>query len=289
MTEICKNWSQWLKNTRFSYMDENQLAQTLNWLQAVKDVVLLNAEIKADDTVIDLGTGTGLLGFGALEKLNENGKIIFSDKFEDCLSECKNLIKTLEIQPNVDFIQTSCENIKLPSESVNKALMRSVLVHILDKQTSFNEIYRILKPKGIFSAFEPVIKSNTRYYELLSPEFISDYNDFQQAESELMSNINDPLTNFDENTIAKNMETAGFTDGSVDVQKTESTYTVNPNTVQNWFNSPPSPGTSTMKEKFMQYFDEQKVNNYIQEVNKYLTGKEITVSSNIILIKAIKS
>lgn len=289
MSDICKNWSQWLKNTRFSYMDENQVTQTLNWLGFVRDAVIENAEIKPDDTVIDIGTGTGLLGFGALEMLGEKGKVIFSDKFEDCLVECKKLIDTLQIAPKYEFLQTGCESIKLEKKSVNKALMRSVLVHILDKQTAINEIYRILKPGGIFSAFEPVIRSNTRYYELTMPYNISDYEDFKKAEMELMSNENDPLTNFDENSLAKNLEEAGFKDASLDVQSTASTYIVQANAVESWFDAPPSPGSSSMKQKFLLYFDENKVNTYIQEVKQDLTGKEITVKANTLLIKAVKN
>ena len=40
------------------------------------------------------------------------------------------------------------EHIALPESSVHKALMRSVLVHVLNKQPAINEIYRVLKPDG---------------------------------------------------------------------------------------------------------------------------------------------
>ncbi len=289
MSEICKNWSEWLKKTRFSYMDEAQVTQTLNWLGLVKDAVLENAEIKPDDTLIDIGTGTGLLGFGALELLGEKGKVIFSDKFEDCLVECKKLLDTMPIKAKYEFLQSGCEAIKLPNESVNKALTRSVLVHILDKQQSMNEIYRILKPGGIYSAFEPVIRTNTRYYELLNPSNISFYEDFKNAEREFMSSDEDPLTNFDENSLAQNLEAAGFKDATIDVQTSESTYIMQPATVDSAFNTPPSPGSKTMKEKFMMYFEESKVNEFIEQVKFDLATKEITVKTNTLLIKAIKN
>ncbi len=270
-------------------MDEAQVTQTLNWLNFVKDAVLENAELKANDTIIDIGTGTGLLGFGALEFLGENGKVIFSDKFEDCLIECKKLLSTVDVKPQYEFLQSGCEDIKLPKESVDKAVMRSVLVHVLDKQQAMNEIYRILKPEGIFSAFEPVIRSNTRYYELTTPSNISFYEEFKKAEIELMTNANDPLTNFDENSLAKNLEEAGFKDAVIDVQSTGSTYIVQSAAVDSWFDAPPSPGATTMKEKFLLYFDENKVKEYIEQVKADLTGKEITVKANTVLIKAIKN
>ena len=289
MVDICKNWSQWLKATRFSYMDEVQVSQTLNWLGLVRDAVLENAQITPDDTVIDIGTGTGLLAVGALAKLGEKGKVIFSDKFEDCLVECKKLLDSLDVLPQYDFLQSSCENIKLPKNSVDKALMRSVLVHILDKQAAMNEVFRILKPNGIYAAFEPVIKSNTRYYELITPENITDYDDFKKAEMEFMSSDSDPLTNFDEQSLEENLKIAGFKDVTINVQSAESKYTVQPAAVDAWFDAPPSPGSPTMKQKFLNYFDESKVNRYIQEVKEDLAGREITVKANTVFIKAVKN
>ena len=43
-----------------------------------------------------------------------------------------------------------------------------------------------------------------------------------------------------------------------------------------------------MKERFLEYFEEKKVDNFISEVQVALTNTEISVSSNTALIKAIK-
>ena len=96
MSEICKNWSTWLKKTRFSYMDETQVQQTLNWLLNIRNQVLLLADIKAGQKVADFGCGSGLLGFGVLEHYKDSVELIFSDKFQDCLEECKNILSQIE-------------------------------------------------------------------------------------------------------------------------------------------------------------------------------------------------
>ena len=64
MSDICKNWTQWLAQTRFSHMDEVQIQQTFNWLFAVRDIVITKANIQKGDKIIDIGCGTGLLSFG---------------------------------------------------------------------------------------------------------------------------------------------------------------------------------------------------------------------------------
>ena len=45
MSEICKNWTQWLKQNRFAGQTPEMIEQTTKWLEAVRDVVLLYADI----------------------------------------------------------------------------------------------------------------------------------------------------------------------------------------------------------------------------------------------------
>lgn len=89
MSDICKNWTQWLKQNRFAGQTPEMQEQTMRWLEAVRDVILVYAEIKPYDVVLDIGTGTGLLAFKALEQQNCSGRVIFSDMFQDCLDDCK--------------------------------------------------------------------------------------------------------------------------------------------------------------------------------------------------------
>ncbi len=288
MKNICKNWSEWLNKTRFSYLNEEQKAQTLNWLIAVRDIVLSKANIKPNQKIIDIGTGTGLLGFGVLELFGDKVDLIFSDKFEDCLDECKNLLESMKIKHSASFLLSDCADIKLPDNSVDKALMRSVLVHILDKQSAINEVYRILKPGGDFVAFEPIINTNTKYWELTTSEQITDWEEFKNAENDFMSTPDNPLTNFNQDTLAQNLELAGFSDGVIDVEATVSNYKVNKNTVHNWLVSRPSPGEPNVYERFLNYFPNERVDRYAIELENALDGKNVEIKTNTVFIKATK-
>ena len=288
MSDICKNWSTWLKKTRFSYMDENQIQQTLNWLTNIKNIVLDMADLKENQKVADFGCGSGLLGFGVLERFEDKIELIFSDKFQDCLDECKNILNNSKIKSNVKFLKSDILNIKLENDYLDRALTRSVLVHVLDKQQAFSELFRVLKPNGMYCAFEPIISQNTRYYELLIPDEASDYFDFKKAEMEFMTNLNDPLVNFSAQSLDLNMQMAGFNNVVVNVQKVVSKYSPTIKTIENWFITPPAPNQKTMKERFMEYFDENKVNKYIEEVKFALSRREIRVCSDTALIRSIK-
>ena len=217
MEQICKNWTQWLKQIRF----------------ALK----------------------------ALEMQECKGKIIFSDKFQDCLDDCKRILDESGVRDGYEMLLSPCEHIALPESTVHKALMRSVLVHIVNKQLAINEVYRILKPGGKFCAFEPVIRSNTRYWVITDPMYIDKYEDFKRVENELMENQLDSLCNFDQNTLKTNLEIAGFSIPEVKVQEVKSNYVVQSGMVEQWFNNPPSPGQATTKERYLKYFDEATLTN----------------------------
>ena len=288
MSEICKNWTQWLKQNRFAGQTPEMIEQTTKWLEAVRDVILVYADILPHETVLDIGCGTGLLAFKALEIQDCKGKVIFSDKFQDCLDDCKKILDESGVTEGYEMLLSPCEHIALPESSVHKALMRSVLVHIVHKQPAISEIYRILKPGGKFCAFEPVIRSNTRYWQILDPIYIEKYEDFKRVENEIMENPFDSLCNFDEKTLEMNLDIAGFSIPEVKVQEVASRYVVQAGMVQEWFNNPPSPGQPSTKERYLKHFDEATVNKYMFQVQDYLTGREISLKTNAVFINATK-
>ena len=288
MKVICQNWSQWLNETRFAALTDEMKVQNMKWLEAVRDVILTYAQITRNDVVLDIGTGTGLLGMKALEMQQCEGKVIFSDKFQDCLDSCKEFLENNGITEGYEFLLSECEHLALNECTVTKALMRSVLVHIVDKQAAINEVYRVLRHGGLFCAFEPIIRSNTKYWELLHPSFIDRYDEFKAAEEEFSKNPLDPLFNFDEKTLKQNLEEAGFENPEVNLQVVKSNYIVQRDMVEKWFTMPPSPSTKCTKERFLMYFPESVVNKFIKDVENFLTGKEISLKTNAVLICAKK-
>ena len=98
----------------------------------------------------------------------------------------------------------------------------------------------------------------------------------------------DPLVNFTAESLDENLNNSGFSNVLINVIVTPSRYSPNSDTVKNWFINPPAPDQKTMKERFLDYFEEKKVDNFISEIQHALSGKEIEINSKIALIQALK-
>lgn len=288
MSEIVKNWTEWLVKSRFGNMSDEQKAQTLNWLTTVRDKVLDKAELQPNDVLVDIGTGTGLLAFGAYERLKNSGKVIATDKFQDCIDGCRELAEQIGLDDNFELKISPAEALEFDDNSIDVAVLRSVLVHILEKQPVADEIFRVLKKGGRVSLFEPVISSNTQYYQLVEPSAITQYDKFKEIEQKISGDKTNPLTNFDEKTLEENFKKAGFTEVNVEVDTIKSTYVAKKEMVGPWVDTPPSPGADTVREKLYKYASKEEVDAHIEELKLALDDREITVNTNSVYLVAKK-
>ena len=158
---------------------------------------------------------------------------------------------------------------------------------VVDVFTDWAELYN-KKDNYILFFISFNNKTGVKLAKLLNESQISDYSDFKKAEKEFMENPNDPLVNFNAFSLDKNLIEAGFSDVKVEVQVVASQYIPTKEAILNWFIAPPAPDQKTMKERFLEYFEENKVDNFIQEVQNTLGDNEVKISSNTALIKAIK-
>src|SRR5712691_2089503 len=72
------HWAEWVL-ARGHAADADQQGKKLKELAPIRDRVLANARIQPGDIVLDVGTGDGLIAFGAMSLIGESGRVIFSD------------------------------------------------------------------------------------------------------------------------------------------------------------------------------------------------------------------
>ncbi len=155
-TKTQDQWALWLLQQRHGG-DPEMLKVMMQPLLQIRDAVLQHGAIIAGNTVLDIGSGDGLIAFGALSQVGEHGKVIFSDISQDLLRHCQNMAAQLGVMNQCQFVQAAADHLDaIPNSSVDVITMRSVLVYVQDKHHAFQEFARVLKPGGRISLFEPV-------------------------------------------------------------------------------------------------------------------------------------
>ncbi len=150
-------WAHWLLHARFGSDTKELVNAKIGTLYPVRDQILHNAKVNAGEILLDVGCGDGLIGFGAFETVGKYGKVIFSDISQDLLDICRGIAKEMRVLEQCQFLLASADDLRaLENSSVNVITTRSVLIYVKEKQQAFNEFYRLLKPRGRLSIFEPI-------------------------------------------------------------------------------------------------------------------------------------
>ncbi len=122
------------------------------------------------------------------------------------------------------FIHASADHLApIPDTSVDVVTTRSVLIYVDQKQQAFNEFFRVLRPGGRLSIFEPINRFS-------SPEPPHQFGGFDMTPiidiaqkvkavyTRLQPVDTDPMLNFDERDVVLWAQRAGFRDIHLEFQ-----------------------------------------------------------------------
>jgi arsenite methyltransferase len=225
MTETRDQWHRWLLEVRHGGDDEAREQMLTNSLHPVRDRVLDRAELRPDDTLLDVGCGDGLIAFGALDRLGPAGRVIFSDVSQDLLDHCRAAAEARGQLDRCEFVQAGADRLAgLADASVDVVTTRSVLIYVKDKAAAFSEFRRVLRPGGRISLFEPIntLMSGIKERSMMGYD--------ASAVAPLLAKVNavfltyqpdlDPMTDFDDRDLVRLAEQAGFALVDLELQVT---------------------------------------------------------------------
>jgi ubiquinone/menaquinone biosynthesis C-methylase UbiE len=226
MTKTPDRWQRWLLNVRFGGDVEQHQQDLAEFYYPVRDKVLGKAQLRPDDTVLDVGAGDGLIAFGALDRLGPDGHVIFSDISQNLLDHCRKVAEAEEVLERCQFLLAPADQLSaVATGSVDVVTTRSVLIYVKDKAGALREFYRVLKPGGRISLFEPinVLMSDgnpDRFdgYDMrpvrgLNAKVLALYESIQPRGR-------DPIGDFDERDLLRQAEEAGFSTVDLELRVT---------------------------------------------------------------------
>jgi SAM-dependent methyltransferase len=105
------------------------------------------ADLKPGETVLDLGSGSGMDTFIAALKVGPTGKVIGVDMTDEQRAKAERL-RDRDGFKNVSYLKGYIENVPAPAASVDAIISNGVINLATDKSAVFREATRLLKSGG---------------------------------------------------------------------------------------------------------------------------------------------
>ncbi len=291
---IQDQWAAWLLQRRHGG-DTEQLQTMLRALASVRDQVLQHASLAAGETLLDVGAGDGLIAFGALPLVGEPGQVIFSDISQDLLDHCQALAGQMGLQDRCRFVCASADDLApFADASVDVVTTRSVLIYVAAKQQAFHEFYRVLKPGGRISLFEPINRFaypepehlffgyNVTPIEALAARVKAGYGRLSKG---AVSDLG-PMMDFGEYDLLRFAEKAGFDEIHLETQ-----VKIEPKKPASWdgfVHSAPNPLAPTLEEALQESLSSDEIERFINHLRPLVERGQGTERGALAYLWAIK-
>jgi ubiquinone/menaquinone biosynthesis C-methylase UbiE len=287
------HWAAWLLGRRQggdAAVGEAMRQGLARW----RDRVLDNARVQPGETVLDVGCGDGLIAFAALDRVGPSGRVIFSDISQDLLDHCAELAQQMGRLGQCDFLRASADDlVRLADASVDVVTTRSVLIYVAAKQRALQEFYRVLRPAGRVSLFEPI--NRFAHPEPVGRFFGYDVTAVQDLAQKLLAvyarseaSVMASMVDFDERDLLRYAEQAGFPAVQMDAHFDVIAYPASPSRAsgasaavrvhQSWdvfVRSAPNPLAPTLEEAMASALTPEEVERFTAHLRPLVDAMQL--------------
>lgn len=207
-------WSEWVLDRRDGG-DRDQRQYASEFLEGIRDRVLSGAEPLAGASLLDVGTGDGLIALAALDRVGTGGQVTFSDVSPALLDEAGKHVQASGLNDRASFVVAAAEDLHpIASGTIDVVTARSVLIYVDDKARALAEMHRVLRPGGRISLAEPINRlmfpePDDRFWSYDITE-IRELADRVKAEYKRADRAAPTMHDFDERDLADMAAHAGF-------------------------------------------------------------------------------
>jgi arsenite methyltransferase len=281
-------WAEWLAVQR-SGGDPEVRREMLEGLANVRDRVLERAQLTEGESVLDVGCGEGLIGFGALER--GAGHVTFSDISEDLLEVCRAAAVRLGVEDRCTFVQAGAEDLAQIAEgTVDVVATRSVLIYVKDKRRVFEEFLRVLRPGGRAVVWEPInrfgMDERREGFWGYPGDGVSDLAGRVERVYEEIQPPDDPMLDFDERDLVALAEQAGFF--PIELELTAEIRAMEPRLWEPFLNSSGNPRIPTISEAMDRALSQEERERFADHLRPLVEeGKGVSRMATA-LLRAVK-
>lgn len=108
--------------------------------------LLAMANVPDNGTVLDVGTGTGIIALDVAQRIGPNGKVVGIDLSEGMLATAATRAKQKGLSAQTEFLKMDAEKLTFPDNKFDAAISLYALRHFPNPDKSVSEIFRVLKP-----------------------------------------------------------------------------------------------------------------------------------------------
>jgi ubiquinone/menaquinone biosynthesis C-methylase UbiE len=246
------SWADWLRQGRFAHMTEAEREEALRGLAQTRDRVLAGARLARDDDVLDLGAGTGLLTFGARERIGD-GWVIAVDPEVDNLEELLRGAHELGAG-GISYLVGDAEVLPLPDAVVDVAMTRSVLMYVADVGEAARELFRVLRPGGRVSLFEPVNRKGTYVATTVDWTPIGDDLATRIAQQWEAHAAASPLMRLDDEELGEALRSAGFAEVTIELETGQEDWAIDERSVDARLDAIGAAGELSLRQRWAREF-----------------------------------
>jgi ubiquinone/menaquinone biosynthesis C-methylase UbiE len=139
-----------------------------SFVKQYADRVLDNAGVSPGMTLVDVGSGDGLVAFRAIERVGPTLRVILTDISAPLIRYAESVAVQRSVRTQCTFIECSGERLEgIPDGAADVVVTRASLAYLPDKTAALREFYRVLKPGGRISLAEPILQDDAFYTRAL--------------------------------------------------------------------------------------------------------------------------